>query len=436
MQFNNDQEALFRFVFESPTDSHIRRLTPSEYEQFIYYLFARDGLYNPVLVGGPGDGGVDIELHMRNGAQPELCGLVQCKRHLLDNITPSQLAPLIVAASNAKVDRRYFFTTSGFSAQSRRDARLNDVHLFDNADVRFWIHDIRRREAIRGQVAPLPDPDDMPIPIMCISNNKGGVGKTTLTGNLAAALATEQHGVLVIDADPQGHLTFWLTGQQRFPAALSLYAVLSQEVPIHPLVRKTTEKGVWILPSSRELNELPGGLHAWTLERRLAHALMNLPLSDPPIRYILIDTPPHLGVLTKAALLAATSLLIPLQLDLFSLEGLDELLKFVQEVEDSHGKRRINILGGVATMVDQRFRWGFRFLEQAKLDSRPRLVQSGITPDRFWCGIIRQRGDFKKAQADHKTVRSYASSSDATHDISALAKEVIQRVPVLVHHVS
>jgi hypothetical protein len=63
MAITADQKALFRFVFESPTDDHIRRLTPVEYVQFNYYLFEREGLYKPVIVDGPGDGGVDIELY-------------------------------------------------------------------------------------------------------------------------------------------------------------------------------------------------------------------------------------------------------------------------------------------------------------------------------------------------------------------------------------
>jgi chromosome partitioning protein len=372
---------------------------------------------------------VDIELHARDGADSTLCGVVQCKRFLLDPVKAAEIARLIVAANAANAPRRYFFTTSSYAPAARRDARANDVSLYDNGDLRFWIQDIRRREAVRAVAPPaLPDPETMPIPVICIANNKGGVGKTTITGNLAAALATDQHGVLVIDADPQGNLTFWLKNEQRTPAALSLHAVLTQEIPIHPLVQPTLTKGVWLLPSSRDLNDLPGNFPAWTLERRLAEALARLPLSDPPIRYVLIDTPPALGPLTRAALLAATSLLIPLQLDVFSLEGLDEFIKFVEQTELRHQKKPLRIIGGVATLVNQRFRWGLRFLEQPKLDDRPRLLAAGVTKERFWCGVLRERSDFKKAQADHKSVLAEAPGSDAAKDIQLLAKEVISRV--------
>jgi cellulose biosynthesis protein BcsQ len=98
----------------------------------------------------------------------------------------------------------------------------------------------------------------------------------------------------------------------------------------------------------------------------------------------------------------------------------------------------VQILGGVATKVDMRFTWGLRLWEPPKLQlaDRPRLSQSGLTDEQFWCAKIRARGDFKKAQGEHRSVLTYDHSSDAAKDIQHLAEEVTKRVPALVHHPS
>ncbi|HUY76567.1 MAG TPA: AAA family ATPase [Ktedonobacterales bacterium] len=433
MEISTEQRERFEFTFNYPTNENMRRLTPVEFERFIYYLFERDGLYHPVLVGGPDDGGVDIELHSREVAPPRLSGLAQCKRLLTDAVTPIQLAQLIVAAQNAKADRRYCFATSRYTPAAYAYARNNEVNLFTCADIRFWVQDIRRRESLRSVAPMLPDMSNMPIPIICISNNKGGVGKTTITGNLAAALVAEHGDVLVIDADPQGDLTLWLSAQGRSQPQLSLYGVLVHEIPIRPLIQRTVESGVWILPSSRDMHEMPNTMNQWTLARRLAHALANLPLSDPPIRCILLDTPPALSTLTRSALLAATHLLLPLEYDMFSREGLVEFLGFVEQTEAMHQKRPVQILGGVATKVDMRFKWGFNYREKFNIGNHSRLLKSGLTEADFWCGVLRDRGDFQKAQGENKSVLQFARNSDAAKDVLKLAREVVRRVPTFAH---
>ena len=178
MHLTQDQLGLFKMVFDSPTDDYLRRLTPIEYEQFILYLFNRDGLYKTVFVDGPGDGGVDIELHSRDGAVSELQGVVQCKRNLLDAISQPQMIDFVKAANKSNAQRRYYFTTSTYTVPARRVAREGNVNLFDNGDVRFWIQDIRRREARQSHFTDLPSNDQYLVPVICIANNKGGVGKT------------------------------------------------------------------------------------------------------------------------------------------------------------------------------------------------------------------------------------------------------------------
>lgn|GEM_PF-3174515 len=201
MELTSEERAHFQHVFHYPTDAQIQALTPDQFPRFIYYLYERDGLYTPIYVDGPGDGGVDLELRAQNGASPALQGVVQCKRYLRRKVRPRDLVDFIEAARKSEVDRRYYFTTRGYTPAARRDARLNSIIPFDAPAIRDWIHDIERREKRSTQtIADLPHRDQVPIPIICVANHKGGVSKTTITGNLAAALASSEQGVLVICA--------------------------------------------------------------------------------------------------------------------------------------------------------------------------------------------------------------------------------------------
>ncbi len=435
MELAQEERALFQRVFESPSDAYIQYLSPTEFPRFIYYLYERDGLYQPIYVDGPSDGGVDRELRSRNGANPDLQGVVQCKRYLKRKVKPADIAEFLDAARKSGANRRYFFTTKSFTNAARRDARHHGILLFDPAGIRDWIHDIRRRENPASTVN-LPHRDQIPVPVICVSNNKGGVGKTTIVGNLAAALATDNRGVLVIDMDPQGHLSRWLTNQQEhFAADLSVHAVLTKGFPIHPLVRRTLEPGVWLLPSSRELEDLPDAHDAYTLEERLTHALAALPLADPPIQYILIDTPPSLGFLTRSATIASNSLLVPLQLDNLSYEGLTDFLTFVEHVEAQHDRRQpIHVLGGVATVVDLRLNLSQKFKREIPqvASAHSRLRKSTLTAERFWCGELRRRVDYPRAIDERKSVAvvRLGRSSDAAQDVLQLAREVNRRVPI------
>lgn len=441
MELTDEERERYRRVFDSPSDAYIQFLDPTEFAHFIYYLFERDRIYQPVYVDGPGDGGVDLELRSLDGAHPVLMGVVQCKRYLNKKVRPPDIILFAEAAKRSGAERRFFFTTRGYANSARREAREGNIILFDPPAIRAWIQDIRRREAGALHVPDLPHPDQLPIPIICVANNKGGVAKTTVTGNLAAALVNDKQGVLVIDTDPQQHLSKWLMNQHPdFDPALSLHAVLSRGNPIHPLVRKTLEPGIWLLPASRQLEELPAtalnGVGEIELERRLARALAALPLLDPPIGYVLIDTPPALTFLTRSAVLAANHLLMPLQLDYLSYEGLTSFLDFVDRVETQNGKHPLRVLGGVATFVEQGLNLSRKFVKDIPqvAVSHQRLSRVGMRADRFWSGQLRRRVDYPKAFDEHRTVLRLPGASDAKRDMRQLAKEVTQRVYVRSQH--
>lgn len=434
MQLTDLECAKFAKVFNAPSVAYIETLSPEEFAKFIFYLYERDGLYRPVYVDGPGDGGVDIELRSRDGALPELQGVVQCKRYTDHKVTGNEMIIFAAAARHARVRRRSYFTLQGFVPAAFREARQAEIVTFDTLGIRNWILDIQRRERNVARLTPdLPSPDQFPVPIICVSNDKGGVGKTTITGNVAAALATDERGALVIDADPAGYLSYWLTNEERIEPDVSLHAVLTKHYPIYALIRKTLEPNLWLLPSSRALGSLPGGLDAFSLERQLAYALAELPLFDPPIGYILIDTPPGPSFLTRVALVAAQYLVMPLQLDTLSYTGLKGLLKFVADTESVHKPHPIRVLGGIGTMVDARVRLAKRFEREIPTEAarQPRLRGTDLTPDRFWIGKLRDRAEFPRAVFEHQTVLSLDNGSDASKDVRQIAQEVAKRVHIL-----
>ncbi len=184
--------------------------------------------------------------------------------------------------------------------------------------------------------------------IVAVTNQKGGVGKTTTVINLAAYLARQNRRVLVVDADPQGNATSGL-GADKNNLPLTLYEVLLNGVHVEQATQKVTKFSLSLLPSNANLAgaevELVG------MERRefkLKEALGGLNYD-----YILIDCPPSLGLLTVNALTAATDVLIPVQTEYYALEGLSQLLGVIQQVRSALNPE-LNLLGLVMTMFDSR----------------------------------------------------------------------------------
>lgn len=249
--------------------------------------------------------------------------------------------------------------------------------------------------------------------IISVVNQKGGVGKTTTTVNLAAYLASLGKFVLVVDLDPQAN-------------ASSAYGVNYNEIPggtyesmigshrIKDLIRATEHEGLKILPASPSLAGAAVELvNEMARERKLHQALLEV---RNDFDYIFIDNPPSLGLLTVNGLVAADSVLIPVQAEYFALEGLGQLLGTVDLVKQSL-KPELKVMGAVITMFDPR----------TKLSKEVFAELYRYFPDTIFRSVIPRSIRLAEAPSFGKSILGYDPQSKAAKAYERLAKEFLYR---------
>ncbi|RLJ52104.1 chromosome segregation ATPase [Litoreibacter meonggei] len=207
-----------------------------------------------------------------------------------------------------------------------------------------------------------------PPRIISIANQKGGVGKTTTTINLGAALAAKGKKVALIDLDPQGNASTGL-GIEHADRKSTTYDLLLNDMPLTEILRDTAVPGLSISPANSDLSS--ADLELVSTARRtflISDALTGQDIKGLGLDYILIDCPPSLNLLTLNAMVASDSVLVPLQAEFFALEGLSQLMLSVREIRET-ANSRLRLEGIVLTMYDRRN----NLCHQVEMDVRENL---------------------------------------------------------------
>ena len=248
--------------------------------------------------------------------------------------------------------------------------------------------------------------------VLAISNQKGGVGKTTTAISLAAALAEKGSRVLLVDLDPQGNATSGLGAGKDQPQ--SVYGVLVREEPLRSAVRPTAVAGLDLLPSSLEMAGAEVELvPLMAREFRLREALRDEKEYDT----VLIDCPPSLGLLTVNALVAADAVLVPVQCEYYALEGLAQLLATIDAVRQRLNAK-LEVLAIVLTMEDRRNRLSMQVTEEV-IRHFPALVARVRIPR-----AVR----LAEAPSHGQPINIYDPGSRAAQAYADLAQEISMRL--------
>jgi len=248
--------------------------------------------------------------------------------------------------------------------------------------------------------------------IVAIANQKGGVGKTTTSINLAASLGVLEKKVLLIDADPQANATSSLIeNPENIPGT---YELIEHQLDAKELITKTTSPNLDMIPANINLVGVEVELiDKIDREKMLKKALENI---KNEYEFIIIDCPPSLGLITLNCLTSANSVLIPIQCEYFALEGLGKLLSTVRKIQQLHNPK-LDIEGLLLTMYDSRLKLSNLVIEEVKTHFQEIVFNT----------IIQRNVRLSEATGHCKSILKYDATSRGAINYLNLAKEFLEK---------
>ena len=308
----------------------------------------------------------------------------------------------------------------GYDEHERVDLVRSLPSVDESTPLAFEVaEDARRRITLSGRAFPRPPHTR----VLTVANQKGGVGKTTTTVNLAAALAQAGLNVLVLDIDPQGNASTAL-GIDHHSDIPSLYDVVVEGMPLKDVLQPCPDvANLWCAPATIDLAGAEIELVSLVArETRLQKALLTYlderaAAGDPPIDYVFVDCPPSLSLLTVNAFVAAREVLIPIQCEYYALEGLSQLLKHVELIR-GHLNPELHVSTILLTMYDGRTRLSSQVADEVREHFPEQVVKTSVPRS------VR----ISEAPSHSQTVMTYDPASSGALSYLEAARELAEQV--------